>query len=86
MTMIQWDADSLDYRGLTVQEIVTRITSRAANGSIILFHNGVDNTAEALDKTLAELQKKGFSFVSVNDLIYKDSYYLDSAGRQHRNK
>lgn len=84
MPMIQWDVDSLDYKGLSVDEIVKRITSRTVNGSIILFHNGVENTAAALDKTLTELEKKGYSFVSVDELIYKDNYYLDHTGRQHK--
>lgn len=76
--------DSLDYTGLTVDEIVSRVTSRARNGSIILFHNGVENTAEALDKTLTELEKQGYSFVSVEDLIYKDNYTIDHTGRQYK--
>ncbi len=85
MYMIQWDNDSLDYTGLTVDEIVSRVTSRARNGSIILFHNGVDTTAEALDKVLTELTKHGYTFVSVNDLIYTGSYSIDYTGRQYLN-
>ena len=53
------------------------------NGSIILFHNGVVNTPAALDKILEILTKEGYSFVTVSDLIYKDNYFLDSAGTQH---
>lgn len=85
MYMIQWDNDSLDYTGLTVDEIVSRVTSRARNGSIILFHNGVDTTAAALDKILTELETQGYSFVSVNDLIYKNDYSIDHTGRQYLN-
>lgn len=84
MTMIQWDVDSLDYQGLEVNEIVKRITSRTKNGSIILFHNGVENTADALDSSLTQLENSGYSFVTVSELIYKDNYYLDFAGRQHK--
>lgn len=84
MTMIQWDVDSLDYRGLSVEEITDRVVSRTVNGSIILFHNGVENTAEALDSVLTKLGEKGYSFVTVDELIYKDNYYLDFAGRQHK--
>lgn len=84
MYMIQWDNDSLDYTGLTVDEIVSRVVSRARNGSIILFHNGVENTAEALDRILTELENQGYSFVSVNDLIYKDNYSIDHTGRQYK--
>lgn len=85
MYMIQWDNDSLDYTGLSVDEIVSRIMSRARNGSIVLFHNGVDTTATALDRVLTELAGQGYSFVSVNDLIYKDNYSIDHTGRQHQN-
>lgn len=85
MYMIQWDNDSLDYTGLTVDEIVSRVISRARNGSIILFHNGIENTAEALDRILTELENQGYSFVSVNDLIYKDNYSIDHTGRQYKN-
>lgn len=85
MTMIQWDTDSLDYRGLPASDIVKRILSGVGPGSIILFHNGVENTAEALDLTLTELGKQGYSFVSADELIYKDNYRLDHAGRQHKN-
>lgn len=85
METIQWDCDSLDYQGLTVDEITNRVVARVTNGSIVLFHNGVENTAPALDKVLTELEKQGYSFVSVNDLIYKDNFYLDHTGRQHKN-
>lgn len=84
METIQWNIDSLDYRGLSVDEIVERVVSPVENGSIILFHNGVDNTAEALDIILTKLSAEGYSFVSVNDLIYKDNYYLDHTGKQHK--
>lgn len=85
MYMIQWDNDSLDYTGLSVDEIVSRVTSRARNGSIILFHNGVDTTAAALDRVLTELANQGYSFVSVEDLVYKDNYTIDHTGRQYKN-
>ena len=85
MQTIQWNVDSLDYTGLSVDEIVQRVLSSAENGSIVLFHNGVENTAEALDIILTNLSAQGYTFVSVNELIYKDNYYLDHTGRQHKN-
>ncbi len=84
METIQWNCDSLDYTKISVEEIITRVINGTQSGSIILFHNGVDNTAEALDKILTELSEQGYSFVSVNDLIYKDNYYLDHTGKQHK--
>ena len=82
MQTIQWNCDSLDYTKISTDEIVNRVVNSAQNGAIILFHNGVENTAEALDRVLTELEKQGYSFVSVNDLIYKDNYHLDHTGKQ----
>lgn len=86
MTMIQWNCDSLDYTKISTDEIVNRVIKGTTNGSILLFHNGVDNTATALDKILTELSKQGYSFVSVEDLIYKEDYYIDHTGRQCKNQ
>ena len=60
----------------------SRVTSKVQNGSIILFHNGVENTPEALDKILTKLEKNSYEFVTVSELIYWDKYELDHAGRQ----
>ena len=42
-------------------------------------------TAPALDKILTELSKQGYSFVSVDDLIYKEDFYIDHTGKQCKN-
>lgn len=85
MTMIQWNCDSLDYTKISTDEIVNRVIKGTNNGSILLFHNGVDNTAPALDRILTQLKNEGYSFVSVEDLIYKEDYYIDHTGKQCKN-
>ena len=82
MCTVQWSVDSLDWKGLSSEEIEKRVINAAGNGSIILFHNDVKNTPAALDNILSELSEKGYSFVSVSELIYKENYKIDSAGRQ----
>ncbi len=84
MQTIQWSVDSLDWQGLEVQEMVKRVTNAAENGSIILFHNDVKNTPEALRQTLKILSERGYSFVTVDELIYWENYRIDSAGKQHK--
>ena len=84
MKIIQWDCDSLDYRGLSVNEIYNRITTKVQNGSIVLFHNGVENTPEALDKILTKLKADDYEFVTVSELIYWDNYEIDHAGKQFK--
>ena len=39
MEPIQWDVDSLDWKGISAQEITKRVTDRVGCGSIVLFHN-----------------------------------------------
>ncbi len=82
MKMIQWDVDSLDWKLLSVDEMYSRMTSKVQNGSILLFHNGVENTPEALDKILTKLEKDGYEFVTVSELIYWDNYEIDHTGKQ----
>lgn len=82
MTTVQWSVDSLDWQGLEVSEIVSRVVGAADCGDIILFHNDVKNTPPALREVLRQLSEKGYSFVTVSELIYHDSYRIDATGKQ----
>lgn len=82
---IQWDVDSLDWKNLGSENILNRVLNRTKNGSIILMHNGTEDTANVLDKVIKELKKKGFNFKSVSELIYKDNYVINHEGRQIKN-
>lgn len=82
MFVIQWDVDSLDWKNLSAPEIVSRVTNRVKPGSIMLFHNGAKNTPEALPQVIEKLQADGYAFVKVSDLIYRENYSIDHAGKQ----
>ena len=81
---IQWDVDSLDWKNLSAQEIALRIVNGAKNGSIILCHNNGLHTAEALPMIFSTLKNRGFTFVPISELIYKENYVIDHNGRQHK--
>ena len=81
---IQWDVDSLDWKNLSATEIALRIVNGAKNGSIILCHNNGLHTAEALPMIFSTLKNRGFTFVPIGELIYKDGYTIDNSGRQHK--
>ena len=74
--------DSLDWKNLTGTEIAMRIINGAKNGSIILCHNNGLHTAEALPMIFSTLKNRGFEFVPISELIYKDGSYIDHTGRQ----
>ena len=82
---IQWDVDSLDWKNLSATEIGLRVVNGAKNGSIILCHNNGLHTAKALPLIFSTLQNKGYEFVPIGELIYKENYTIDSNGKQHNN-
>ena len=83
---IQWDVDSLDWKNLSATEIAMRIVNGAKNGSIILCHNNGLHTAESLPLIFSTLKNRGYQFVPISQLIYRDNYTIDNNGRQRQNK
>lgn len=82
---IQWSLDTLDYTGLTGDEMWNRLDSKLSSGDIILTHNGTKHTADSLDMLLKNIKQKGYNIVPVSNLIYKDNYKIDSTGMQVMN-
>lgn len=82
---IQWDVDTLDWKGLSGVEICERVMSKVKNGSIILNHNNSDHVLDALPLMLERLKNAGYDVVSVGELIYSDDYYIDNLGIQRKN-
>lgn len=82
---IQWDVDSLDWKGLSASDISKRVLSRVKNGSIILMHNNADNVLDALRLVLNRLKIDGYKVTAIGDLIFKDNYTIDRNGVQHKN-
>ncbi|MBE7081991.1 MAG: deacetylase [Clostridiales bacterium] len=80
--VIQWDVDSLDWKDLSANSITERVISRVKNGSIVLFHNQGSHTAEALPTIITKLKEKGYEFVSIGNLIYRDNYKMGADGSQ----
>ena len=79
---IQWDADSIDWDGASVEDIEKRIIKNTKSGSILLFHNDLENTTMALPVILRQLKQSGYEFVTVSELIYPDNYTIDQNGVQ----
>ncbi len=79
---IQWDVDSLDWKGLSGAEISKRILNRVKSGSIILCHNNSDHILDALPIVLDRLKNQGYTVGCVGDLVYKQDYTIDRAGVQ----
>lgn len=81
---IQWNVDSLDWKDYGADDIVKRVTEHKnlGNGSIILCHNGAKYTKDALEQVIIKLKEKGYEFVPISELIYRDNYHMNHEGRQ----
>lgn len=82
---IQWSIDSLDYQSLTGEQMWERIEPKLQQGSIILMHNGTENTALSLNMLLTKIEEKGYKVTKVSDIVYKENYTIDNNGIQHKN-
>ncbi|MDR1753598.1 MAG: polysaccharide deacetylase family protein [Eubacterium sp.] len=79
---IQWSVDSIDWQEPDSETIKKRVIDKTGSGSILLFHNDLKNTAEALPDIISSLKKSGFEFVPAGELIYYKDYYIDNTGKQ----
>ena len=84
MTAVQWDVDSLDWKGISAQEIQRRVLDRVQPGSIVLFHNAAENTPEALPGILEALLADGYRILPISELLLQGDCFIDSSGRQCR--
>lgn len=82
LTTVQWSVDSLDWKGLSSEEITNRVMKGAAPGAIVLLHNNGDHTAEALKKILPALKKEGYTILPIGELLPSNGY-TDSNGILH---
>ena len=66
---IYWNVDPIDWAQPPAQTIVNRILYKARNGSIILLHIDGIHTVPATDSALVNLKARGFSFVTIGQLL-----------------
>ena len=73
-----------NVKELTGQSIIdkTALNPELSNGSIILMHNGAKYTKDALETVISTLQSKGYEFVTLSELVYKDHFHMDASGKQ----
>ncbi|WP_082232585.1 polysaccharide deacetylase family protein [Halobacillus massiliensis] len=78
VVMWSWHQDTYDWKRPGADKIAAKVLSNARNGDVILFHDGGGNrsqTVMALKQILPELQKQGYKFVTVSELLQLDPRY-----------
>lgn len=79
---IQWNIDSLDWKGLNTNQMLERIKKGLTNGSIILFHNNSDHIIEALPTIINYIKQEGYKMVKLSDLVFEKNYIVNNNGIQ----
>jgi peptidoglycan/xylan/chitin deacetylase (PgdA/CDA1 family) len=69
LTTVLWTVSCSDYREPSPAYIVDRVLSGVRPGGIILLHDGVGSTREALPEIVRTLRGRGYVFVTVGEML-----------------
>lgn len=67
--LIHWNLDTEDWRTRNPEAIKTAILNEVSDGAIILMHEIYDTSYEGLEQAMEELDKQGYQFVTVSELM-----------------
>lgn len=81
--VVQWSVDSLDWKNLGVQDLITKATRNVQPGDIVLFHNDSKYILEALPTVLKTYKEQGFTLIPVGDILLQGETTIDVQGKQH---
>ena len=66
---VMWSIDPLDWTTKNVDEIVNKVVTEAGENDIILLHDCYDSSVDAALRIIDILKKKGFEFVTADELL-----------------
>ena len=69
MMPVFWTVDTLDWKTKNVQSICDIVEKETEDGAIILMHDEYETSVEAALKVVDNLQKEGYEFVTVDELL-----------------
>jgi peptidoglycan/xylan/chitin deacetylase (PgdA/CDA1 family) len=68
MRMGLWSVNTADYTGKSPLQITAEVLRAVRPGAIVLMHSGVPATVEALPGMVTALRRRGYRFVTLQDL------------------
>lgn len=69
MISVRWTIDPLDWTTKNQAQVVQNVVSKAGENDIILLHDYYKSSVEAALEIVDILQKQGYEFVTVEDLL-----------------
>jgi peptidoglycan-N-acetylglucosamine deacetylase len=83
LVLTGWTYSVGDWKNPGVEELISRVLSKAQPGSIVLLHDGLDRDEspdrsqliQALPSIIEQLQAQGYQLVTVAELLGKEPYF-----------
>lgn len=69
LTSVLWSVDSLDWKFKNTERTYNYVMKKFKGNDIILMHDSFDTSVEAAAKIVDTLQNRGYTFVTVSELI-----------------
>nr|WP_245954592.1 polysaccharide deacetylase family protein [Fontibacillus phaseoli] len=75
-TIVNWNVDSLDWKGLDAEKVKQNVLQAVGPGSIVLQHAGggtgsdLSGTIQALPEIIHTLKARGYHFVTLPELLH----------------
>ncbi len=69
LTLVQWTVNPGDYTRPGADVIADRVLDQTTNGSIVLLHDGCEQTLTALPRILHTLAERGYRCVTVDEML-----------------
>lgn len=80
---VQWNVDSLDWKNLGTQNMISQCTKAVNPGDIVLFHNDSKYILEALPIILEYYTQAGYRIIPISELLLEGETWIDHTGKQH---
>ena len=69
MIPVFWNVDSLDWKLQNKEQVLSCLSGQVEEGDVILMHDGYRSSVDAAFALVDHLQKQGFVFVNVEEMI-----------------
>lgn len=76
MPILEWSVDPRDWETHDSETVVQRILGRVKDGDVILMHDMTESSVDAALQVVDNLQRHGYHFVTVSELIMLRDYTL----------
>lgn len=78
-----WSIDTEDWSSRDADAVYKSVMNNVSDGDIILMHEIYDSTADAVERIVPELIKKGYKLVTCRELMLAKSGVLPTPGVQY---